>query len=92
MTHAFRNIYPYNLTHNKVFCRWKSILILILFCTEYYQDDQIKEDKVGGTCSTHGGDGYKILFSKPEGKRPLGTPRSRWEDNIKLDLKETVWD
>jgi hypothetical protein len=29
---------------------------------------------------------YRILVGKPEGKRPLGRPRSRWEDNIKLDL------
>jgi hypothetical protein len=28
---------------------------------------------------------------KPEGKRPLGRPRSRWEDNIKFDLKEIRW-
>jgi hypothetical protein len=31
---------------------------------------------------------YKILVGKPEGKRPLGRPRHKWEDNIKLDLKE----
>jgi hypothetical protein len=31
--------------------------------------------------------GYRILVRKPEGKRPLGTPRRRWVDNIKMDLK-----
>jgi hypothetical protein len=31
----------------------------------------------------------KILVGKPEGKRPLGRPRHGWEDNIKIDLKET---
>jgi len=31
---------------------------------------------------------YKILVRKPEGKRPLGRPRHRWEDNIKMYLKE----
>ena len=31
---------------------------------------------------------YIILVGKPEGKRPLGRPRSRWEDNIKMDLRE----
>jgi hypothetical protein len=30
---------------------------------------------------------YKILVRKPEGKRPLGRPRHRWEDNIKMYLK-----
>jgi hypothetical protein len=35
-----------------------------------------------------------ILMGKPEGKRPLGRPRSRWLDNIKIlvDLKEIEWD
>jgi hypothetical protein len=31
---------------------------------------------------------YRILVEKPEGKRPLGRPRHRWEDNIKIDLRE----
>ena len=30
----------------------------------------------------------KVLVGKPEGKRPLGRPRRRWEDNIKMDLQE----
>jgi hypothetical protein len=45
---------------------------------------------VGGTCGTHGV-GERCLqgfVGKPEGKRPLGRPRRRWEDNIKLDLGE----
>jgi hypothetical protein len=35
-----------------------------------------------------GRDIYRILVGKPEGKRPLGRLRRRWEDNIKLDLRE----
>ena len=31
---------------------------------------------------------YRVLLGKPEGKRPLGRPRCRWEDNVKMDLKE----
>jgi hypothetical protein len=31
---------------------------------------------------------YRVLMGKPEGKRPLGRHRCRWEDNIKLDLQE----
>ena len=31
---------------------------------------------------------HKVLVGKPEGKRPLGRPRRRWEDNIKVDLQE----
>ena len=31
---------------------------------------------------------YRVLLGKPEGKRPLGRPRRRWEDNIKIDLQK----
>jgi hypothetical protein len=34
---------------------------------------------------------YRILVEKPEGKRLLGTPRQRWEDIIKMDLREIGW-
>jgi hypothetical protein len=34
---------------------------------------------------------YKVLVGKPEGKRPLGRPRRRWEDEIRMDLREIVW-
>ena len=33
---------------------------------------------------------YRVLVGKPEGKRQLGRPRLRWEDNIKMDLQEVV--
>jgi hypothetical protein len=35
---------------------------------------------------------YRILVEKPEGKRPLGRPRRRWVDNVKMDLREIGWD
>jgi hypothetical protein len=34
---------------------------------------------------------YRILVGKPEEKRPLGTPRRRWMNNIKMDLREIGW-
>ena len=34
---------------------------------------------------------YSILVKRSEGKRPLGRPRRKWEDNIKIDLKEVSW-
>jgi hypothetical protein len=34
---------------------------------------------------------YRALVGKPEGKSPLGRPRRRWEDNIKMDLREVGW-
>ena len=39
----------------------------------------------------HMGEGrgvHRVLVGKPEGKRPLGRPRCRWEDNIKMDLQD----
>jgi hypothetical protein len=35
---------------------------------------------------------YRLLVGKPEGKRPLGRPRRKWVDNIKMDLGEVGWD
>ena len=51
---------------------------------------------MGGACSTYGDKRgvYRVLVGKPEGKRPLGPPKPRCEDNIKMDLKEVrcgVW-
>jgi hypothetical protein len=45
---------------------------------------------VGGACGAYGGgEGvHRVLVEKPDGMRPLGRPRSRWEDNIKMDLQE----
>jgi hypothetical protein len=34
---------------------------------------------------------YRILVGKPEGKKPLGRPRRRWVDNIRMDLGEVGW-
>jgi hypothetical protein len=48
---------------------------------------------MGRACSTNGGEGeciYRILMGKPEGKKPLGRPRYRWVDNIKMDLRERM--
>jgi len=45
---------------------------------------------MGGACSAYGERKgvYRVLVGKPEGKRPLGRPRRRWDDNIKMDLRE----
>ena len=40
-------------------------------------------------CCAYGEEGvYRILVGKPEGRRPLGKPRRRWVDNIRMDLQE----
>jgi hypothetical protein len=40
-------------------------------------------------CMGEGRGVYRVLVGRPEGKRPLGRPRRMWEDNIKMDLRET---
>jgi hypothetical protein len=44
-------------------------------------------------CSTNEGEEERVrlLVGKPEGRRPLGKPRQRWVDNIKMDLGEVGW-
>jgi hypothetical protein len=39
-------------------------------------------------CRGEGRDVYRVLVGRPKGKRPLGRPRHRWVDNIKMDLRE----
>jgi hypothetical protein len=48
---------------------------------------------MGGTCSTYGERRgiYRAVLGKIEGKRPLGRPGLRWEDNSKIYLLEVVW-
>jgi len=46
---------------------------------------------MGGACGMYGEE-KRVLMEKPEGKRPLRRPRHRWEDNIKMDFKEIVWE
>ena len=53
---------------------------------------------MGRPCSQNRGDdtsAFKMLTGKHTGNRPLGSPRSKWEDNIRMDLKEigiNTWD
>jgi hypothetical protein len=53
----------------------------------------MKDDEMGRACSTHGAKRtvYRLLVGKPEGNRPLEKPRRRWEDNIKMDVREIGW-
>jgi hypothetical protein len=48
---------------------------------------------MGGPSSTNGEkrNAFRLLVGKPEGKRPLGRPRRRWVDNIRMDLREVRW-
>jgi hypothetical protein len=52
--------------------------------------NKIEKNAMGGACSTDGEERgvYRVLVGKSEGKIPLGRPRRRWEDNIRMDLQE----
>ena len=52
--------------------------------------DKIEKNEISGTCSVYGAEERRMqgFGWTPEGKRPLGRPRRRWEDNIKIDLRE----
>ena len=58
--------------------------------TQYCAGDKIEKDEMGWACGAYGrGEGvYRVLVGKPEGRRPLGRPRCRWADNIRMDLQE----
>jgi hypothetical protein len=49
---------------------------------------------MGRSCGTNGekSNAYTVLVGGPEGKRPLGRPRRRWKDNIKIDRRKIGWD
>jgi hypothetical protein len=51
------------------------------FLTLYCAANEIEKNEMGGVCSVYreGRGGYRVLLGKPEGKRPLGRPRRRWD-------------
>ena len=65
-----------------------------MICTSHpiLWGDKIGKNEMGGACSAYGeGRGvYRVLVGKSEGRRPLGTPSRRMEDNIKMDFQELV--
>jgi hypothetical protein len=52
--------------------------------------DYLGKNEMGRACGAYGEDRdvHRVLVGKPEEKRPLGRPRRRWEDNIKMDLQK----
>jgi len=66
------------------------IVFLVNDVSQYCSDDKIEKNEMGATCSTVGERKgiCSVLVGKSEGKRPLGRPKPRWEDNIKMDLQE----
>jgi hypothetical protein len=68
-------------------------IITISISNVYIIVYQVEEDEMGRPCSMNGEkrNAYRLLVGKPEGKRPLGRPRCRWVDNIRMDLGEVGW-
>ena len=64
----------------------------MIYCHHQTLSDQINTNEMGGVCGTYGAAEKCIqgLEGEPEGKRPYARPRCKWEDNIKIDLKDSV--
>jgi hypothetical protein len=60
---------------------------------KYYYADQIRRMRWAGHVARVGEERkvYRVFMAQPEGKRSLGRPRRRWEDVIRMDLRETGW-
>ena len=56
---------------------------MTVILTHYCSGDKIEKNEMDVACSACG-----VLVGKPEEKRPLGRPKQRWEDTIKMDLQE----
>ena len=65
-------------------------MILIICTHKHYSGGKTEKNLMGGACSAYGERRavYSALVGKPEGNRPLGRPRRRWEDNIKMHIQE----
>ena len=63
-----------------------------MICIPYpiFCGGKIEKNGMGVACGAYGRGVQKVLVGKFEGKRPLGRPRRRWEDNIKMDLQGVV--
>jgi hypothetical protein len=65
---------------------------MIVLLTKCYAEDQFEMNEMDGTCSMGKMMGaYRVLVRRPEGKRPLGRPRHRWEDS-KIYHQKVGWE
>jgi hypothetical protein len=66
---------------------WRKLHCIL---TQYCAGGKIEKNKMSGACGAYGGGErvHRVLVGKPEGKRPLGRPRRRWDDDIKMDIQE----
>jgi hypothetical protein len=82
------------VTRNERDCTVGAAAAAAASLTRCYSDDQIKKYEVAVACGTCGEwrGALRVVVGKPEGKRPLGRPRRRWEDNINIHFKKIVWE
>jgi len=66
--------------------------VATVLLTKYHLGDQMEKNEIGRAYNMHGErrSVYRVLVGKPEGRRSLGRPRHRLEDEIKMDLQN--WD
>ena len=64
-----------------------------MLLTTFYSGDQIEKKYLAVTCGSWGerGGAYRVSMGKPQGKRSLGKPRRKLEDNIKMYLQKIRW-
>jgi hypothetical protein len=81
---VFGGIFVIFSSNNKFNFIWDTEIFFLLF--------EVSEDEMVGHVARMGEvrGAYNILVGRPEGRRPLGRHRHRWEDNIKMDLRE-IW-
>jgi hypothetical protein len=70
-------------------CHEEASQLPFIFIIQFMLFPALPEKKVVGLREKR--NAYRLLVGKPEGKRPLGRPRRRWVDNIRLDLGEVRW-
>ncbi|KAJ4429753.1 hypothetical protein ANN_21957 [Periplaneta americana] len=66
----------------KAICKWCDIIVINAHAPTEGHVARMGESR----------NAYRVLVGRPEGKRPLGRPRRRWEDNIKMYLREVGYD
>ena len=66
---------------------------MVVLLTVYYSGDKIKNNEMEGHVASLGDRRglYKVLVGRADRKTPLGRPKCRWEDNVKMDLREVGW-